>query len=133
MELPAFLTQDAFGEIRLTGHRVPLYTIMRLRLEGRSAEQIAEELPTLSLAQVQQVLAFCQANQAEVDEYVEAVRADIERQAQAPPGPGVLRIRRLLQLVHAEDQKHQGDPSWEGLSVIDELRRIEQETGTSVL
>jgi uncharacterized protein (DUF433 family) len=133
MELPAFLTQDPFGEIHLTGHRIPLYTIVRLQREGLSAEQIAERLPTLSLHQVQEVLSFCRSNRVEVDAYADSVRDKIERQASAPPGPGILRTRRLLQLVQEADEKHRGDPSWESLSAIDKLRRIEQETGTSVL
>jgi uncharacterized protein (DUF433 family) len=133
MELPAFLTEDQYGEIHLTGHRIPLYTIVRLQREGLSPEQIAQELPTISLDQVQEVLSFCQAKRAEVDGYADAVRDEIERQANAPPGPGILRIRRLLQMVEEADEKHRGDASWQALSTIDKLRRIEQETGTSML
>jgi uncharacterized protein (DUF433 family) len=133
MELPAFLTEDQYGEIRLTGHRIPLYTIVRLQREGLSPEQIAEELPTISLGQVQEVLSFCQANRAEVDAYADAVRDEIERQANLPPSPEMLRMRRLMQLIKEGDENHRGDAAWERLGVIEKLRRIEQETGTSVL
>jgi uncharacterized protein (DUF433 family) len=133
MELPAFLTRDAFGEIVLTGHRVGLYTILRYRNDGLTSEQIAALLPTLPLALVQDVLAFAQAHQAEVDAYAEACRAEIERQEHAPPGPGVLRIRGLLQRIQEEDAKRQGDPTWQRLNVIEKLQRIERETGTRVL
>jgi uncharacterized protein (DUF433 family) len=124
MELPTFLTRDPFGEIHLTGHRIPLYTIVRLQREGLSAQQIADQLPTLSLHQVQEVLSFCRSNRAEVDAYSDSVRDEIERQANAPPGPGAVRTRRLLQLVQEADEKHRGDPSWESLSAIDKLRSI---------
>jgi uncharacterized protein (DUF433 family) len=97
MNLPDFLTNSPDGEIRLTGHRIGLYTIMRLHNEGLSAEQIVEELPSLSLAHVAKVLAFCRENQAEVDRYVADYRAELDRQEAAhPPSPALLRIRQLL-------------------------------------
>jgi uncharacterized protein (DUF433 family) len=88
MKLPDFLTRDKFGEIRLNGHRIGLYTVVRCYKEGYSAERIAEEFPSLPLALVYKVLAFYLEAETEVDEYVEACRAEIERQAAAPqPGP----------------------------------------------
>jgi uncharacterized protein (DUF433 family) len=99
MTLPDFLTRLPDGEILLTGHRIGLYTVVRCAKEGQSAEQIAAEFPTLRLALVQQVLTFVQANQAEVDAYFEAVRAEIERQAAAPqPGPDAAELRRRWQV-----------------------------------
>jgi len=40
----------------MTGHRIGLYTVMRCYKEGYSAEQIAEEFPTLPLDLVQKVV-----------------------------------------------------------------------------
>jgi len=80
MDLPEFLTQDRYGEITLTGHRVPLYTIQRLTREGLTPEQIVEQIPTLELDLVQRVLAFCRAHPAETDQYFEETKAEIERQ-----------------------------------------------------
>ena len=34
MNLPEFLTRDTDGEIRLTGHRIGLYTVARLTLRS---------------------------------------------------------------------------------------------------
>jgi uncharacterized protein (DUF433 family) len=104
MILPDFLTLHKYGEISLTGHRIGLFTVVRDYQEGSSAEQIAEEYPTLSLELIQKVLDFYQANRKEVDEYVTSYQAEIDRQASAPPGPGVLRIRELLRSKQTMDK-----------------------------
>src|SRR5262249_55278819 len=99
MILPAFLIDHPDGEIRLTGHRIGLYTMVREYQEGHSVEQIAEEYPSLPLELVRQVIAFYLANRSEVDAYVEACRAELARQAAAPPGPGVIKIRELMEKI----------------------------------
>ncbi len=125
MELPDFLTQDADAEIRLTGHRIGLYTVMRCHREGRSAEEIAAEFPSLPLDLVRKVLAFSRANQAAVDEYVDAYRADLERQEALPPGPGVIHLRNLQARLREADEAHRADPGWQALSIVEKVRRIE--------
>jgi len=97
MQLPDFLTLAPYEEILLTGSRIPLYTILRCRKEGYAAQQMAEEFDTVTLEHIEKVLAFCREHEAEVEAYYEATRAEIARQEAAPPGPAVLRIRRLLQ------------------------------------
>ncbi len=98
MILPDFLTRDPDDEIHLTGHRIGIYTVVRLYREGQSAEQIAEELPSLGLALVYKTLAFYLENQAEVDAYVDAYRAELERQQQIyRKGPGIEELRRRWQ------------------------------------
>jgi uncharacterized protein (DUF433 family) len=97
MDVPDFLTQDPDGEIHLTGHRIGLYTLVRYYKEkGYTAQEIAEEFPSLPLTLVEQALAFYLENQAEVDAYVTAYGAELDRLEAAPPGPGVLRIRQLM-------------------------------------
>src|SRR5262249_44259203 len=119
MNLPEFLTRDADGEIRLTGHRIGLYTVARLRQEGRSAKQLAEELPSIPGALLDQVLAFYATNQAEVDAYVAAYRADLERLASAVPGPGVSKMRQQMERLRQADARHTADPDWSTLSVAE--------------
>jgi uncharacterized protein (DUF433 family) len=121
MKLPDFLTQDVYGEIRMTGHRIGLYTVMRCYKEGYSAERIAEEFPSLPLELIKKVIAFALDNWDEVNEYVEAYRAEIARQEALPPGPGVLKIRRYMELIEKADEERKGDPNWERLSVIEKL------------
>lgn len=81
MKLPDFLIDHPDGEIRLTGHRIGLYTVVRDYREGSSVEQIAEEYPSLELELVRAVIAFYLDNRAEVDAYVDDYRAELERQA----------------------------------------------------
>jgi uncharacterized protein (DUF433 family) len=96
MTLPDFLTQDPLGEITLKGHRIGLYTVVRLHQARASREQIAEQLPTLPLELIDRVLAFYRENQEEVNAYTARCAAEIERQATLPPGPGVLKVRQRM-------------------------------------
>jgi uncharacterized protein (DUF433 family) len=98
MILPGFLTQDDDEEVCLTGHRIGLYTIVRCAQEGYSAEKISEELPSLDLALVRDVLRFAEENKAEVDAYVADYRAELERQEAAHvPRQAELEVRRFLE------------------------------------
>jgi uncharacterized protein (DUF433 family) len=98
MQLPDFLTEDPHGEITLVGHRIGLFTVVRRFKEGLSAEQLAEEYPSLPLDHIQKVIAFYCANTAEVDTYVEAYRAELERQATEPAkGPDLAELKRRWQ------------------------------------
>src|SRR5262245_8034633 len=97
MTLPDFLSQDPYGDIRLTGHRLGLYHVVERYQEGYSPEMLREEYPTLPLALIHKVLAFYLENQSEVDAYVVAYRAALERQEAAHiPNPALLRIRQRL-------------------------------------
>jgi uncharacterized protein (DUF433 family) len=125
VNLPEFLVEDKFREIRLKGHRIGLYTVVREYKEGRSAEQIAEQYPSLPLDLVRKTIAFALENRAEVDAYYEEYKAELERQAAAPPGPGVLRIRRLAELLQEADARHASDPEWARLGLAEKVRRIE--------
>ncbi|MGH7168886.1 MAG: DUF433 domain-containing protein [Gemmataceae bacterium] len=126
MILPDFLTQQADGDIRLSGHRIGLYTVVRLYREGRNAEQIAEELESLGLALVYKVLAFYLENKVEVDAYVDAYTAELERQEAAyVPTPGILRLRRLSKLLQETDARYASDPAWVALSIPEKLQKIE--------
>ena len=80
MILPDFLTREATGEIRLTGHRIGLYHVIEQRNRGFSAENILEEYPTLSLDLIHKVLAFPEANRADVNAYVDHDRQQPGRQ-----------------------------------------------------
>ena len=109
MKLPPFLTEHPYGEIRITGHRIGLYTIVRDYLEGSSAEEMAENYPTLSLDLIRQVIDFYLANRPEVQGYVTACRAEIERQEAVPPGPGLIKVREHLASLARLDK---GVPHW---------------------
>jgi len=98
MNLPDFLTRGPMGEIRLTGHRIDLYLILLSENEEHTAEMMHDKYPTLPLALIHKVIAFSIENKAEVDAYVAEVEAKIEQlRANYQPGPGILRIRELMQ------------------------------------
>jgi len=115
----------------MTGHRIGIYTVVRVYKEGLSAEQITEEFPSLPLDLVKKVLAYYQENRVEVDAYVDAYRAELQRQeADYRPGPGTIRIRKLMEQIHQADEKHKDDPEWGALCIIEKLRRIQSENPT---
>ena len=96
--LPECLHWNPDGEIRVVGRRIGLYSVMRRHKAGCTPGEILEELPTLSLDTIREILAFSRENQELVDAYVEDCRAELERQEAAyQPTPAVLRIRRLME------------------------------------
>lgn len=78
MNLPEFLVEAPYGEIRLAGSRIGLYHLVESYNEGFSAEMLVEEYPTLPLAQIHKVIAFYLKNKNEVDDYVEKERQALE-------------------------------------------------------
>ena len=56
MTLPDSLTQDPDGFIHVTGHRIGLQHLVHYYNEGYSAEMLACEYPTLSLATIHKIL-----------------------------------------------------------------------------
>jgi uncharacterized protein (DUF433 family) len=104
MNLPDFLVDSPDGEIRLTGHRIGLYHFVYHYNEGYSAEMIACQYPTLSLAHIHKVIAFYLENRAEVDAYVAQYRADLERlRAEGEHAPSLIEVRRRIALRTASE------------------------------
>ena len=98
MNLPDFLSQDKYGFIHLTGHRIGLRHVVDLYNDDYSPEMILDHLPTLTLAIIYHVLAFYLENRAEVDAYIARCREEIDRQASAPqPGPDFAELRRRME------------------------------------
>ena len=84
MNLPDFLVEVPYNEIRLKGSRIGLYHVIYChREQGFNAEQIHEEFPTLSVEVLNKVLEFYRQNDAEVNAYMRACREESERQQQA--------------------------------------------------
>jgi uncharacterized protein (DUF433 family) len=88
---PVPLETDAEGVARVGGTRVTLDTIVGAFLRGATAEEIAQQYPSLRLADVYAVLAFYLRRRSEVDNYLQ------ERQ-------------RLAKTVRAENESR-FDPS----------------------
>ena len=101
--LPEFLTR-LDGEVRLTGHRINLFSVVRLYQEGFSAEALSARFPTVSLAKIHKIIAFYLENQAAVDEYVSHYReelAELERQNPTLVTTQMLRDRLARMHAHA--------------------------------
>ncbi len=95
MTLPDFLTRDHYGEIRLKGHRIGLYHIVFFHNRGETAEAIECRFPPLPRELINGTIAFYKANKNEVDAYVAACQAEIDRQrAEAPAGPSLSELRK---------------------------------------
>lgn len=97
MKLPNFLEAEEYGLIRLRGHRIGLHDLVYFYREGFSAEALACQFPTLSLAEVHKVIAFYLENQKEVDAYVDEHESECEKQrAAAPKTPTLKQLRQRL-------------------------------------
>ena len=67
MDLPDFLAQDTDGFLHLRGHRIGIQHVVHFYDEGYSAEMLAEEFPTLSLALIHKTIGFYLENRADID------------------------------------------------------------------
>jgi uncharacterized protein (DUF433 family) len=68
---PIPLATDADGVMRIGGTRVTLDTVVAAFQEGATAEAIAEQYPSLALADVYTVLGYYLHHRAEVDAYLQ--------------------------------------------------------------
>lgn len=69
--LPVPLLTDNVGVVRIRGSRVTLDTIVTAFNEGNTAEEIIQQYPTLSLADVYSVIGYYLNNHSEVEAYLE--------------------------------------------------------------
>jgi uncharacterized protein (DUF433 family) len=99
---PAPLTQ-VDDEIRVTGTRVPLSTVVTAFEQGSTPEEIAQDYSSLQLSQVYAVITYYLQNREEVCEYMAQRAADSERirkEIESRPDYQDLR-RRLLARMEA--------------------------------
>lgn len=67
---PVPLAVDADGMVRVAKTRVTLDTIVAAFLEGATAEEIAQQYPSLQLADVYAVIGHYLGRRADVEEYL---------------------------------------------------------------
>ena len=70
------------GRLRIEGTRITVNQIVVLYKQGYSPEEIAEQYPYLTLAQVYTALAYYHANREEIEMALAAERSEAERLAQ---------------------------------------------------
>jgi uncharacterized protein (DUF433 family) len=64
------LSTDEAGVLRVAGTRVSLDSVIFAFDEGATPEEIAQDFPTLDLADIYSVIGYYLQNRAEVEEYL---------------------------------------------------------------
>jgi uncharacterized protein (DUF433 family) len=98
---PAPMQMDADGAIRIGGTRVTLDTLVAAFDEGATAEEIAQQYPTLKLADVYSVIGYYLRRQAEVKGYLRQRQQqafDIRNQNESQFNPQGIRDRLLARM-----------------------------------
>jgi uncharacterized protein (DUF433 family) len=72
---PVPLVQDADGVMRVQGTRITLDTVFAAFREGATAEEIVQQYPSVSLADVYQVIGYCLRHSSELEAYLAERRA----------------------------------------------------------
>src|SRR5262245_37596234 len=90
------------GEIRVKGSRITLYHIITAHdVHWIGPEAMVFYYPTLSYVDIKKVFEFYHANQAAVDEYVRAYRAELDRQRAAGKTLDIEELRRRYKAMQA--------------------------------
>src|SRR4030095_8051013 len=76
--IPLPLKLDKTGVVRVGGTRVTLDTIVRAFRRGATAEEIAQQYPSLSLSDIYATISYYLQNQEEVEKYLEKRRKDAQ-------------------------------------------------------
>lgn len=90
-----FLSPD---DTRIKGHRIGIDDVLYYYLEGYTPEEIAANLPSLSLEEIHVTITYYLRNCSEVDAYLSRLTAWREqhyREWAANPPPVVQRLRAL--------------------------------------
>lgn len=91
------LALDTNGVYRLSGTRVTLESVLASFHLGATAEEIQQEYPSASLADVYAVIAFYLNHRSEVDEYLRNVAAaERDTVGQLASHPASMRFRERL-------------------------------------
>lgn len=75
---PAPLQTDADGVVRVGGTRVTLETIVISFQQGATAEEIAQQYPTVELSDIYAVIAYYLRHHDEVETYLAGVSQESE-------------------------------------------------------
>ena len=95
---PVPLFAGADGVMRVGGTRVTLDTILAAFSKGATAEEIAQQYPSVSLSDVYQVIAYYLRHTSEVDAYLARRREEsqeVRRANEARWPPDGIRARLL--------------------------------------
>ena len=92
------LERDADGVVRVGATRVTLQSVITAFDLGATAEEIVQQFPSLSLADVYSVIGYCLNHRDAVDSYLNRrarIAADVRRQNESRSDPKGIRERLL--------------------------------------
>jgi uncharacterized protein (DUF433 family) len=95
---PIPLTLDTDGVVRVSGTRVTLATIIYAFLDGATAEEIAQQYPSLSLPDIYSVIGYYLNQSVEVNKYLQRrdkFAAKVKKQNESRFDPNGVRDRLL--------------------------------------
>jgi len=69
--IPLPLAVDKHGVVKVGGTRVTLDTVVKAFIRGATAEEIAQQFPSISLSDVYATISYYLQNRKEVDRYLE--------------------------------------------------------------
>lgn len=95
---PVPLTTTAEGVVLVSGTRVTLDTVVGAFLDGATPETIAQQYPSLTLADVYAVISYYLNHRAEVDAYLSQAQTEATRIRQQNEGrwdPAGVRARLI--------------------------------------
>ena len=72
--IPLPLKLDKTGVVRVGGTRVTLDTVVRAFIRGATAEEIAQQYPSLSLPDIYATISYYLQNREDVEKYLEKRR-----------------------------------------------------------
>lgn len=92
------ITAGEAGVLLINGTRVPLDSVIYAFNEGATPEEIAQNFPTLDLADIYAVVSYYLQNRSEVEQYLEqrkVQREEVQKELQARFSPHGIRERLL--------------------------------------
>ena len=92
------LQKDPDGAIRVSGTRVTLDSLVAAFREGATAEEIAQQYPSIPLADIYATIGYYLRHRPSVDAYLEgreAERASVQRHNESRYDPNGIRERLL--------------------------------------
>jgi uncharacterized protein (DUF433 family) len=116
LDLPDLLTCTLQGTWRIAGTRVSLDSVIHSFWEGATPEEICQDFPSLSLAQVYGAIAYYLKQRDKVDAYLQAGRDGAEKLEQELNGRHREFLSRLRQQLLSSRQS--STPSWAGSSIF---------------
>jgi uncharacterized protein (DUF433 family) len=98
---PPPLSTGTDGVVRVGGSRVTLDTVVEAFQEGLTPEEIQQQYPSLSLAQVYSAVTYLLQHRSEVEEYLrgrQQHRDEVRRDAETRFDPTGIRQRLLARI-----------------------------------